>query len=116
MTYPLAFRQKVLAIKEANNLTYDAAAKRFDISKNSLVLWKRKLEPKKTKNRPWIKIQKQDLEDDVNNNPDLYQYERAIKFGVSTSCIQLALKRLRLSVKKRHSDILAPVPKNRNPI
>ena len=40
------------------------------------------------------------LAKDVSQYPDLYQYERAKKFGVSQSTIFYALKRLKISYKK----------------
>lgn len=102
MTYPLAYRKKVLSVKQAENLTYAATAKRFAISKNSIVLWNRNIEPKATKNRPSLKLDLKLLEQDVKDNPDSYEYERAIKFNVSKSCIHAALKKLKLTHKKRH--------------
>lgn len=40
------------------------------------------------------------LQKDVEDNPDLFQYKRAKKFGVSQSAIYYALKRLKISYKK----------------
>ena len=37
---------------------------------------------------------------DLEFNPDLYQYERAEGFGVSKSAIWYALKRLQVTYKK----------------
>ena len=56
MTYPLAFRQKVLTVKEKDGLTHEEAAKRFDIGKDTITRWKQNIEPKTSKNRPVIKI------------------------------------------------------------
>ena len=41
------------------------------------------------------------LKEDVNKHRDLYQYERAEKFNVSQNCIHKALKRLKVSYKKK---------------
>jgi len=105
MTYPLAFRKKVLSVKKEQNLTYEQTAKRFDIGKNSIVLWNRNIKPKSTKNRPSIKLDLNLLVKDVKENPDSYQYERAEKFKVSKSCIQAALMKLKISFKKRPFNI-----------
>ena len=40
------------------------------------------------------------LKEDVKQNPELYQYERARKFKMSKSGIGYALKRLGISYKK----------------
>lgn len=116
MTYPVSFRKKVLSVKRDNNLTYEATAKRFAISKNSIVLWNRNIEPKATKNRPSLKLDLKLLEKDVKDNPDSYQHERADKFEVSKSCIQSALKKLKLSHKKRLSSTQMPVQKSKKSI
>lgn len=100
MTYPLAFRKKVLSVKERDNLTHGAAAKRFDIGKDTITRWKQTLEPKISKNRPAIKIDMEALQKDVHDKPDAYQYERANTLGVSKSCVHYALRRLGLSYKK----------------
>lgn len=43
------------------------------------------------------------LAKDVKDRPDLYQYECAKKFGFSQSAISYALKRLKISTKKRYA-------------
>jgi hypothetical protein len=40
------------------------------------------------------------LREDVINYPDAYQYERAVRFGVSQTGIVAALKRVGVSYKK----------------
>ena len=101
MTYSLDFRQKVLSIKESENLTFEAAASRFCIGKNTLYLWSKELRPKQGKSRPDIKLDKSKLLQDIKDYPDAYQYERAEKLGVSQSCICYALKKLDITYKKR---------------
>lgn len=116
MTYPLAFRKKVLSVKKAQNLTYAETAKRFEIGKNTLVRWNRNIEPKATKNRPSLKLDLNLLKQDVKDNPDSYEYERAAKFNVSKSCIHAALKKLKLSHKKRHLNTRKPAQLNKKNI
>lgn len=43
----------------------------------------------------------QKLAEDVMKDPDSYQYERAIRFKVSTRAIGYALKRLGITYKKK---------------
>ena len=101
MTYSLDFRKKVLAVKESENLSFEDVALRFGIgSKNTVFRWTKKLEPCKTRNKPATKINMEALDDDVKQYPDAYQFERAQRLGVSESCVQVALKRLKTSRKK----------------
>jgi transposase len=100
MTYSLEFRKKVMAIKEKEKLTYDEAAKRFQIGKTTLVRWHKKLEPQLTRNKPATKINMEALKQDLIENPDAYQYERANRLGVSQKGIFEALKRVGVTYKK----------------
>ena len=103
MTYSLDFRKKVLSIKESEGLSFEDTSKRFGIAKNSVYLWSKDINPKQGKSRPDIKLDKLELLDDVKNNPDLFQYERAEKFGVSQSCVCYALKNLEMTYKKTYT-------------
>ena len=100
MTYPLAFRKKVLFIKTKEGLTYKETASRFYIGIDTLVRWNQNLEPKLTKNRPCLKIDMDELQEKIGESPDIYQHELAEKFTVSQSAIHYALSRLKISNKK----------------
>lgn len=101
MTYSLDFRKKVLAVKEQDNLSFEAVAERFGIpSKDTVFRWTKKLAPCKTRDKPATKIDMAALARDVELFPDAYQYERAGRLGVSESCVQAALKCLKVSRKK----------------
>lgn len=100
MTYSLDFRKKVLAIRAKEGLSFVEAAKRFGVSVNSIFLWSKRLEPKRTKNRPAIKIDYEALRRDIEEHPDSYNYERASRFNVSTSGIVWAMKKLGITYKK----------------
>ena len=54
-----------MAIKEKEKLTYDEAAKRFQIGKTTLVRWHKKLEPQLTRNKPATKINMEALKQDL---------------------------------------------------
>ncbi|GFN47182.1 transposase [Candidatus Regiella insecticola] len=103
MTYPLKFRQHVLAIKEKEKLTYAKTASLFGVGMASLMRWNRRITPCTTHNKPATKIDMEALAQDVATYPDDYQYERAQRFGVSAQGIRHALKRLRVSRKKNTS-------------
>ena len=109
MTYSIDFRRQALKIKAQDKLSFEATAKRFGIGKASIVRWSKQIEAKKTRNTPASKIDMYALRQDVELNPDAYQYERAERFGVSQTGICYALKRLGISRKKKHSHIQKPM-------
>lgn len=100
MAYSLDFRRHVFKIKEKEGLTYQEVSERFGINIRTLFRWSKRIEPKTTRDKPSTKIDMDALAKDVDENPDRYQYERAIAFGVSQSAIFYALRRLRISTKK----------------
>jgi transposase len=100
MTYPLKFRQPILAVREAEGLTLKEASERFCIGEASLSRWIKKIEPQTTRHKPATKLDRDALAQDVKSHPDAYQRERAVRFGVSAACIQFALKRLGITHKK----------------
>lgn len=67
----------------------------------SLFRWTKKPEPSKTRNKPATKIAMEALARDVEEKPDDFQYERAMRLGVSESYVGRALKRLKISRKKK---------------
>ena len=103
MTYSIDFRRKVLMIKEREKLSFAEISKRFMVGIKSVVRWSKQLEPKKTRNKPATKIDREALKRDVERYPDAYQYERAERLGVSRNCVHFALKRLDITYKKKPS-------------
>ena len=100
MTYSLDFRQKILKHKAKHGLTFEQRSVRFDIGIATLFRWQKKLIPCRTRNKPAIKIDEDQLLEDVQKHPDDYQWERAQRFGVTQRAIGLASKRLGISYKK----------------
>jgi len=100
MTYSIDFRKKVLAIRAKEKLSITKTAARFDIGTTTIVNWLKTIEPKTSRNKPSVKIDMKKLAEDVIKHPDSYQYERAMRFKVSTRAIGYALKRLGVSYKK----------------
>lgn len=100
MSYSLDFRQQVFKIKQKECLTFEETSEWFGIPIRTLFRWQKCIEPKTTRNKPSTKIDMEALRKDVEDSPDLYQYERAKKFGVSQSAIFYALQRLNISYKK----------------
>lgn len=100
MSYPIHFRKKILAkLEEGQSIR--AVAQHFEINKNTIVEWKKRIEIKRTRPRKPSKVDDDALRADVEQYPDDYQYERAARFGCATSTIGDALKRLNITVKKR---------------
>ena len=56
MTYSRDFRNKVLAVKEKENLSMALVAKRFGISLKSVFRWSKNIEAKTTRHKPATKI------------------------------------------------------------
>ena len=103
MTYPSSFRRKVLSVREKEGLTIAQVAARFCVGIASVTRWIKNPDPKLTRNKPATKIDMDALAQDIIDNPDAYQYERAARFGVSQKGINHALKRLGVSYKKNTS-------------
>lgn len=99
MTYPIQFRKKVMKL-HAEGVRYEDLSFRFCISIRTLSRWKRAIEPKKTRNKPWKKLSKEALIQDILDHPDSYSHERAKRLGITASGIKYAIKRLGISYKK----------------
>ena len=98
--YPLDFRNRVFSVKEKENLSIREVAKLFNLSRDTVFRWTKKLEPTLTRNKPAFKIDMEVLKSDIEAYPDAYQHERAKRLNVSTSGISWALKRLGVTYKK----------------
>ena len=101
MSYDIRFRRHVLKLRELEGLSFSKVAERFGIAKQTVYNWSKRLEEKKTRIKPSIKIDMEALKQDIETYPDAYQYERAARFGVSRIGIWHALKRLGVSYKKK---------------
>ena len=98
--YPKIFREKVLAVREKEDLSIKEVAERFCVGEASVMRWLKRIEPKMKRNKPATKIDMEALKEDVERYPDGYQTERAERLGVSKTGIAYALKRLGISYKK----------------
>ena len=100
MTYPIAFRRKILKVKEKESLSFAGVAKKFGISKAAIFRWSQQIEPKKQRSRKWTKIDAAVLKNDIEKHPDSYCYERSKRLGYSSTGIRDAMYRLGVSYKK----------------
>jgi len=98
--YSLDFRKKVFEIKEKENLTFEDTSAKFHIGINTLFRWQQRIEPITKRNVSSRKINMEKLKKDVEENPDLYQFERAEKFKVTAWGIGKALRKLGFTYKK----------------
>lgn len=78
------------------------AAARFDVGGASVGRWIKNVERKPQGYRR-RKIDLEALRQDVIDDPDAYQHERAQRFGVAQNAIFFALKKLKVTYKKNAS-------------
>jgi transposase-like protein len=69
MTYSLDFRRKALSVREQEGLTIAEVAARLGVGIASVVLWLKKVEPQRTRNKPATKIDMGALAQDVRDFP-----------------------------------------------
>ncbi|PKG34506.1 MULTISPECIES: IS630 transposase-related protein [Psychrobacter] len=99
MTYSTDYRKQVLSSID-NGMTVREAAAFYQLSTSTIHSWRQTLEPKTGRSKAPTKIPDDALLNDVKEHPDAYHYERARRLNCSTTGIQNALKRLRISKKK----------------
>ena len=90
----------MLAIKDKEKLSFDAIARKFNISRAAIFRWSKNIEPQKNRDRKATKIDMEVLREDIELYPDSYCYERATRFGVSSTGIRDAQYRLGITYKK----------------
>ena len=105
MIYDKKFKTRAIEYHEEGN-SIRQTAKVFKISPNTLNTWlKQYREHGDFKGKPRVythgKLKERELLDFLDANPDAYQYEMAEHFGVSQTAIWKALKRFKITRKKR---------------
>ena len=78
----------------------------FGISANALKTWRRQQKKtgtieSKPKVRRWRKIDPGELLLDIHRNSDSFNHERAEKFGCTGEAVRKAMKKLKITRKKR---------------
>lgn len=100
MAYSQDYRQMILD-KLNSGYSYRELAAEYGISRSTIQLWKKSIErkpyPKRTN-----KINDELLRKDVEQFPDDFQRERAVRFNCSPRAIGVALKLLKITQKKRY--------------
>ena len=107
MSYPVKYRERTIEYRqEGHSLAETKAA--FKVSYSTIEKWERQLKEKgdlkpKTPTRKHKKIDPDQLRAYVAEHPDAYQREIAQEFNCTQSAVQKALKRLKITRKKRLS-------------
>jgi transposase len=106
MSYSLDLREKVVKYVERHNNMLEAS-REFEIGYETVRSWMRayyqenRLKPREAYRQEPYKLNWEELERFVKENPDWYQVEYAIHFGVSRGQICKVLKRLGITHKKK---------------
>lgn len=98
MAYSQDYRQMILGKLEAGK-SYRELASEYNLSKTTIQNWKNQPERKVVKTRK-SKIDMDLLRQDVEQYPDHYQRERAVRFNCTQRAIGIALRRLKITQKK----------------
>lgn len=101
MPYSLDLRKKVINYIECGGKITEAS-KIFKIGRATIYRWlsRKELAATQVKNRN-RKLDRKALEKDVKENPDSKLVERAKKFGVHPSAIFSAMKKMKITRKKK---------------
>ncbi len=105
MSYPVKYRERVIEYRQEGH-TLEKTSKVFKIAISTIRKWEKQkketgnLTPKVPK-RTFKKIDPARLQAYVAQHPDAYQKEIAMEFGCALSAVQKALKRLKITRKKR---------------
>jgi transposase len=105
MAYGMDFKKRAVAYKQEGH-TFKQLREAFGIPSETYYQWEKKLKSgyyeikvERTRNR---KIDKEDLKRSVARKPDSYPYELAQKYRCTESAVFYALKKLKITLKKRH--------------
>ena len=109
MSYPTKYRERTIEYRKAGH-TLEETHQTFKVSISTIRKWEKQLEKeghleKKPLHRSYKKVNPEKLKAYVVEHPDAYQKEIAEEFSCSATAIYLAMKRLKITRKKRQRDI-----------
>lgn len=109
MSYPTKYRERTIGYRKAGH-TLEETHQTFKVSISTIRKWEKQLEEegnleKKPLHRSFKKIDPEKLMAYIEEHPDAYQKEIAEEFGCSAVAIHLAMKRLKITRKKRQQSI-----------
>lgn len=105
MSYPKKYRERTIEYRQAGH-TLEETHQTFKVSRSTIQKWEKQLREtgdleKKELHRTFRKINPEKLKAYVAEHPDAYQSEMAEAFGCSESGIRDALRRNKITRKKR---------------
>lgn len=105
MSYSEDLRKKALKFVDKGG-TVKEACQLFEVSRSSFQRWRLKQKNtgnlgRKSRMRKPYKINNDELTAFIDKNPDAYLTEIAAHFLVTIPCVSIALKRLKITRKKR---------------
>jgi putative transposase len=111
MPYSLDLRQRVIELVKTGG-SISKAARTYRVSRATIYRWLDRKELKPTKvTRRKRKLDWEAVRKDVEQNPDLKLSDRAKKFGVRTNAVWYAIKEMKITRKKKISDIEKEIEK-----
>ncbi len=113
MSYPEEYRKRTIEYRQEGH-TLEETKEIFRVSISTIRTWEKQSREKgnlkpKIPERSFKKIEPEKLKRYVNEHPDAYQNEIAKEFKCTPEAVRKALKRLKITRKKRRTDI-----KNKN--
>ncbi len=108
MSYSRKYRERTIGYRQAGH-TLEETHQTFKVSISTIRTWEKQLKEtgdlgKKELHRGFRKIDPEKLKAYVAEHPDAYQSEMADAFGCSESGIRDALRRHKITRKKRRPD------------
>lgn len=105
MSYPVKYRERVIEYRQEGH-TLEETSKVFKVAISTIRKWENQLKERgnltpKVPKRSFKKIDPSKLKEYVAQHPDANQREIAREFGCALSAVQKALKRLKITRKKR---------------
>ena len=115
MSYSKKYRERTIEYRQAGH-TLEETHQIFKVSKSTIQEWEKQLKEtgdleKKELHRSFRKIDPEKLRAYVAEHPDAYQSEMAEAFGCSESGIRDALRRNKITRKKRRPAIKSRIQK-----
>lgn len=109
MSYSEDFRKRTIEYREEGH-TLEEVSRTFKISITTIRKWEKQLREEgnlkaKTPERSFKKIDPEKLKEYIEKNPDAYLREIAKEFGCCISAVDKALKRIKITRKKRLCDM-----------
>lgn len=109
MSYSEDFRKRTIEYRQEGN-TLEKTSKTFKVSITTIRDWEKKLREEgnlkaKVPNRSFKKIDPEKLRKYIEEKPDAYLREIAQEFGCCISAVRKALKRLKITRKKKRCAI-----------